>query len=312
LYHSYIGKVILCGIFWWFYWSLSSLSNHFSYIFKWVWHLFYDLDYYPWMLGLLDIDCSCTFHSFLAGWSPYFLVDHLHKQKFASRPINVPSNVMRAHLHSYVGPGADMWLLVCPTTPTFHLSLTHFLVALMSWFTTSYGCPPFIMLMWSYHWRSKYPFTLVSLHEWTYSSPWYISEYYCNYCFGKWNTCSKGGLPLFPSLHSTMNRYLYHQKWFLNLAKHHHCWPNLSKHGAMSIDDNNTCNDDGCSRKIMIMHWTNIRWWLHSLCYWNVWVISFLFWFIFDRLFIDHYCVSLVFFFSPTQCLCLIIDNMCP
>jgi hypothetical protein len=29
---------------------------------------------------------------------------------------------------------------------------------------------------------------------------------------------------------------------------------NLHKYGAMNIDDNNTSNDDGCSRKNMIIH----------------------------------------------------------
>ncbi len=37
---------------------------------------------------------------------------------------------MRAHLRSCVGPRVSTWLLVRPTTPTFHLSSTHFLTTL--------------------------------------------------------------------------------------------------------------------------------------------------------------------------------------
>jgi hypothetical protein len=149
------------------------------------------------------------------------------------------------------------------------------------------------------------------LWEWTYNSPFYISKYYCESYFGEWNTCSKGGLPHFPSPHST-SRCPYHHKRFWNLARCHHCWLDLPRYGVMTIDDDNTCSNDGCSKKFTIIRWTNIRRWLHSLCYWDVWVFSFLFWFIFDCLLINHYCVSLVVFFSPIQCLCLMIDNMCP
>jgi len=41
------------------------------------------------------------------------------------------------------------------------------------------------------------------------------------------------------------------------------------------------------------------RWWLHSPCYWNVWVSSFSFWFILSCLCIYHYCAPSVVFFSP-------------
>jgi len=76
-----------------------------------------------------------------------------------------------------------------------------------SWFATSYCCPSFTVSMWSYHWQSKYPFALVSLQKWTYNNPGCISRYYCNYCFKKWNTCSKGGLSHFP----------HHTQWGVNI-----------------------------------------------------------------------------------------------
>jgi len=46
-------------------------------------------------------------------------------------------------------------------------------------------------------------------------NPLYISKYYRNYFFGKWNTCSWRGLPPFPSPHPMTNGYPYHQKQFL-------------------------------------------------------------------------------------------------
>jgi len=57
-----------------------------------------------------------------------------------------------------------------------------------SWLATSYSSPSFTMLMWSYHWWSRYPFVLVPCQEWTYNNPWCILKYYRNYYFGEWNT----------------------------------------------------------------------------------------------------------------------------
>jgi hypothetical protein len=79
----------------------------------------------------------------------------------------------------------------------------------------------------------------------------------------------------------------------------YHCWPDLHKYGAKNIDDNNTYNNDGYSRKDMIIHWMSTRRWLHSLCYWDVWVPSSSFWFIFYCLCTDHYRMSSTVFFSP-------------
>jgi hypothetical protein len=82
--------------------------------------------------------------------------------------------------------------------------------------------PSFMVWMWSYHWQFKYPFTSMPLQEWTYNNP-YISKYNSNYCFGKWNTCSEGGVPPFSLLHPMMSGYSYHQRWLLNLVGCHHC-----------------------------------------------------------------------------------------
>jgi hypothetical protein len=78
------------------------------------------------------------------------------------------------------------------------------------WLATSYNYAPFTVLVWSYHWQSRYPFASIPLWEWMYNSPWHTSGYYCSYRFGEHNTCLRGGLPPFPSPHSTMNGYSYY------------------------------------------------------------------------------------------------------
>jgi hypothetical protein len=73
----------------------------------------------------------------------------------------------------------------------------------------------------------------------------------------------------------------------------------LTQYDTMNIDDNiNTCNNDGCLIKYTIICWTNIKWWFHSPCYWNIWVFSFSLWFIFDHLCINHYRTSSLIFFN--------------
>jgi hypothetical protein len=122
---------------------------------------------------------------------------------------------------------------------------------------TFYNCPSFMMLMWSYHWWSGYPFISMPMWEWTYYRTQYTLRYSCNSWFGEWNTYSKGGLPPFPLLHLTMNGYHYHQGWLLNLDGCHHYWPNLHKYGATNINDNRTCSNDDYLRKNTIIHWTS-------------------------------------------------------
>ncbi len=116
------------------------------------------------------------------------------------------------------------------------------------WLATSYSCPSFIVLVWSYHWWFKYPFVLMPMWEWPYNNPWYILQYYHNYCFREWNTCPEWAFPPFPSSHLMTSGYLYHQKWLLDLNGYHYCWSNLHRYDAMSIGDNSSCNDDGYCR----------------------------------------------------------------
>jgi hypothetical protein len=54
----------------------------------------------------------------------------------------------------------------------------------------------------------------------------------------------KGRSPNFPSPHLTTSGYPYHR--FPDLDGHCHYWPNSHKYDAMNIDDDITCNDDGC------------------------------------------------------------------
>ncbi len=88
-----------------------------------------------------------------------------------------------------------------------------------------------------------------------------------------------------------------------------YCWLDLHRYGVVSINDDNICIDDGCSREYMIIHWTSIIQWLHSPFYWNTWVFAFSFWFIFYHICTYHYCASLAIFFSPFDA-CFLLSTM--
>jgi hypothetical protein len=139
----------------------------------------------------------------------------------------------------------------------------------------------------------------VPLREWTYNNPRNTSWHCRNYRFGEWNTCLEGGFPPFPSPHLMTSGYSYHEKWFSNCDGHCHCWFDSHRYDVANIDDGNTCSDDGCSGEGKILYRMNTRRWFHSLCYWDIWVFSVSFWFIFYRMCIDHYFASLAVFFGP-------------
>jgi hypothetical protein len=92
---------------------------------------------------------------------------------------------------------------------SFVLSPLSYSTTYSFWLITFYSYPSLIMSMWSNHWQSRYAFVLVPLWEWMYR-PQHTSEYYCNYYFGEWNKCSKGGLPPFPSPYPITREYFYH------------------------------------------------------------------------------------------------------
>jgi hypothetical protein len=262
LYHSYVGEITWCEIFWWLYWSLSLLLGHFFCLFRRAQPPFCGSDYYLHILGVLGIDCFCTCLSFPTGQSLYyskcnntywdrpFLV--LHKTKRCLNHITLgcslsgptlwkPNGLILSPIVSFFG-GLLRWTKVCFNSSKcsfkyhasmsplmcrskgmhlvinsfYHISISFIMNSFFystmysSWIVTSYSCPLFTMLVWSYHWQSKYPFVLVPLWEWAYNNPQHTSKYYCSYCFGEWSTCWKGNFPLFPLSHSTTNGYSYH------------------------------------------------------------------------------------------------------
>jgi len=72
---------------------------------------------------------------------------------------------------------------------SFILSSFFYNILYPFWLATSHSCPSFTVLVWSYHKQSMYPFILVPLWEWMYSSPRHNLKYCHNYCFEKWSTC---------------------------------------------------------------------------------------------------------------------------
>jgi hypothetical protein len=86
--------------------------------------------------------------------------------------------------------------------------LQHFVF--VSVYHTSYNCTFFMMPMLSYHWWFGYPFVTLHVWEWVHYSPWYTSNYCCNYCIGEWNPRLKRGFSFFLSPHTKMNGYCHH------------------------------------------------------------------------------------------------------
>jgi len=206
-----------------------------------------------------------------------------------------------------------VWLLTCPTTPTFHLSSVHFLRALCTYLALPH--PMVAHLSWcecdhiiddlsthllrcpsgneriTTHDKFKDPVAIIVLESGT-----HVQREVSHLFFH----------------HPMTNGYFYHQRWLSNLDGRHHCWFDSHRYGAKNIDNDNTCSNDDYLREDTIICWMSTMWWLHSPCYWNVWVSSFLFWFIFNCLCINHFHMSLVIFFSPfNACFLLLIVHVC-
>jgi len=151
-------------------------------------------------------------------------VDHLHEQKFASFLINFPSDIMRTCLHLCASLRAGVWLLIHPTTPTFHLSPTHFLTSLHTHFGLPH--PTMAHLSWC-----QCGHTINNLGTHLLQCP------YGNECTTTHNTLRdviatialENGTHVqkevshFPSPHPMTNQYPYHQRELSNFDGHHHC-----------------------------------------------------------------------------------------
>jgi len=86
------------------------------------------------------------------------------------------------------------------------------------WYTTSYSCTFFMMLMWSYHRWFEYPFVMLPVREWAHYSPWYASKYRYNYHIEEWSSCTKRGFLPFSLPHMEMSKCCHHQKQFSNIV----------------------------------------------------------------------------------------------
>jgi hypothetical protein len=248
---------------------------------------------YLWELNGLVLSPIVSFFGELPIWAKVCLASNRHSFEYHANtsPLMCGSKgrhlVISSSYHTYI---------------SFILSPLSYNIMYSFWLAISYNHPFFTVLMWSYHWQFMYPFVVMSLWEWTYNNPRHTSRYYCNYCFGEWNMCSKGGLPPFPSPHPMTNGYPYHKKQLPDFDGHCHCWIDSHKYGSTSIDDNNTCSDDGNSGEDMIIHRADTKQWLHSPHYWDIWVSLSPFRFIFDHLSTNHYHMSTIFFNPLNVC----------
>jgi len=218
---------------------------------------------YPLMPNGLVLSLVVSFFSESLTWIEVCFVFNRHSFEYhaSTSPFMCGSRgrclVINSSYHTYI---------------SFIISPLFYNITYSSWLATSYNCPFFTISVCSYHWQFIYPFASMPLWEWTYSNPLHTSRYYRNYCFGEWSTCSKGGLPPFLSQHPMTNGYLYHKRRLMNFDGHCHCWPKSHRYGSTNINDDNTCSNDGCLWKDMIIHQMNTKWWFHSPCYWEIWV----------------------------------------
>jgi len=121
-------------------------------------------------------------------------MEQLHKHEFISLLIDALSSVLQAHFHSYVSSAIGAWFLIHLSNPSFCLSFTHFLMALLIHF----GIPHFIASHLSrYHWWLRYPFAMLPMWEWAHCNSWYILRYRCINCIREWSSCTKKGLSPF-------------------------------------------------------------------------------------------------------------------
>jgi hypothetical protein len=205
---------------------------------------------------------------------------------------------------------------------SFIFSSLHYNIMYSSWLATYYSCLSFTVSMWSYHWWFRYLFVSVPLWEWTYNNPWYMLGYCCNYCFAEWNTCwERERFPRF-SIVTPDDKWIslllemafgpglgFRNPWpwwilslLIRLAQiwssKHWWWQRMYRWWLLRRKHDHTQSED--QKKF------------HSTCYWDIWVFSFPFWFIFDRLYINHYCTSLTIFFNPLVAYFFIVDNTCP
>jgi len=144
----------------------------------------------------------------------------------------------------------------CPTTSTFHLSLSHFLITLCTCVSLPHptithfsqcNCGHTINDLGTYLFQRPCESECITAHD-------MIKDIIVVICLGEWSTCLEGGLPPFPSPHPMTNGYPYHLKQLPNLDGRHYYQPNSDKYGVANIDDDNTCNDDGYFGEDMIIH----------------------------------------------------------
>ncbi len=87
---------------------------------------------------------------------------------------------MWACFYLCVGLGVGVWYyLFYYTNILFIIGSFSYNITNLSWFATSYSCTPLMVLVWSYHWWLRYPFTSMPLWKWAYNNPWHTSRYYC-------------------------------------------------------------------------------------------------------------------------------------
>ncbi len=121
---------------------------------------------------------------------------------------------------------------------------------------------------------------------------------------------NKGFLP-FPLSHLMSSQYSYHKRQLLDINGCCHSLSYLLEYGIMCIIHNNACNNSCYLWKYKIVYEAHTKIQLHSPCYRDLWLFSFLFQFLFYYLCSRHYSLSSKILFNSHNAY-FILSTMCP
>jgi hypothetical protein len=208
---------------------------------------------------------------------------------------------MRTYIYSCAIPRASTWLLTCPTTLVFHLSLAHFLTTLH----TRLGLPHFSMAHLS---QCKCDHIIDNLGTHLFQCLYRNEHTTTHNTF--WDNVAtiflESGTHVQREVSHLFPRHTWHQMDIL--ITRDSLWTLMDIVIAYSTHTNTKQRTSTMTTHVVMMttqkkdtiiRWTNTKQWLHSPCYWDIWVSSFLFWFIFYHLCTYHYCTLSKVVFSP-------------
>jgi hypothetical protein len=243
----------------------------------------------------------CTIQSYLH--LHVIFMDHLHNQKFAKLLIDAPWNVKQAHLQlckfnyecSVINSSYHTYIL-------FVFNSLPYNVMYLPWLVISYSCTCFTLLMWTYHWWFGFPLMFeVHVQEWTHYTHDTFRDTVTTIALKIGTHIPNRSFPPFPLSHLTSSQYSYHERQLLDINGCCHSLSYSLEYGIVCIIHNNACNSSCYLWKYKIIYKAHTKIQLHSPCYRDLWLFSFLFRFLFYHLCSRHYSLSSKILLIPTM-----------